>query len=216
LPYFLTYRNNWFVNKDASERVIFAFVWSLATEEQFYLFWPSVVRFASKVRWWLPLSIILSLAGFDLIMEFCAGLGWLNYPWSFASRFFTSVATSICLGCGLAYVFHRPAGFKIAWKLLGSRAAAPIALLILLATYLIYQHGVGLGEADLAAQHRAILIFEPPMILAMVLVVGAACIRNDNGLATILGNPRRPLRRHDQLRPLPAAHARDERNEARP
>jgi peptidoglycan/LPS O-acetylase OafA/YrhL len=188
LPSFLTYTNNWFVNKDASERVIFAFAWSLATEEQFYLFWPSVVRFASKVKWWMPLTIILGLAGIDMLMEIAAGLGSINYPWSTTSRFVSSVASSICLGCGLAYLFHRPGGFKFAWKLLGSTLAAPIALLLLLGTYLLYQHGVGLGEANLAAQHRAILFFEPPLILAMVLVVGACCIRNDNGLSLILGN----------------------------
>ena len=189
LPFFLTYTNNWFVNKDASERVIFAFAWSLATEEQFYLFWPSVVRFTSKIKWWVPLSIILGLAGIDLMMEFSAGMGWINYPWSTTSRIVTSIASSICLGCGMAYLFHRPGGFKFAWKFLGSRAAAPVALLLLLGTYLLYQHGVGLGEVDLSAQHRAILIFEPPLILAMVVLIGAACIRNDNGLAWILGNP---------------------------
>jgi peptidoglycan/LPS O-acetylase OafA/YrhL len=176
------------VNKDASERVIFAFAWSLATEEQFYLFWPSVVRFTSKIRWWVPLSIILGLAGIDMLMEIAAGFGWINYPWSTTSRFVTSVASSICLGCGMAYLFHRPGGFKIAWKVMGSRAAAPIALLLLLGAYLLYQHGVGFGEDNLAAQHRAIVFFEPPLILAMVLVVGTCCIRNDNGLSLILGN----------------------------
>ncbi len=189
LPFYLSYTNNWFVNKDASDRVIFAFAWSLATEEQFYLFWPSVVRFFSKVKWWMPLAIILSLAGIDMAMEICAGLGIINYPWTTTSRFVTSIASSICLGCGLAYLFHRPGGFKIAWKVLGSRAAAPVAMLLLLGTYLLYQHGVGLGEEDIAHQHLMVLFFEPPLILAMVLIVGACCIRNDNGLSLILGNP---------------------------
>ncbi len=40
LPFFATYTSNWFVPFDESERIIFYFAWSLATEEQFYLTWP--------------------------------------------------------------------------------------------------------------------------------------------------------------------------------
>jgi hypothetical protein len=45
LPFFMTYTSDWFVNAD-SDRVIFLFSWSLATEEQFYLFWPWIIRSA--------------------------------------------------------------------------------------------------------------------------------------------------------------------------
>ena len=45
LPSFLTYASNWFV--EHGESVTFYFAWSLATEEQFYLFWPP----CSSLRW---------------------------------------------------------------------------------------------------------------------------------------------------------------------
>ncbi len=44
LPAFATYTTNWFVALD-SDRVIFYFAWSLATEEQFYLTWPWIQKY---------------------------------------------------------------------------------------------------------------------------------------------------------------------------
>lgn len=167
LPFYLTYTNNWFVDKDASARVIFAFAWSLATEEQFYLAWPWVVRFAK--RWQVPVITISAALAFDLCAEAAAALGWLGNEHALAVRVLTSIASPICGGGLLAYAFDRPASFAVAWRFLGHRAAAPLALVAVAVLYA--------------------LRWEPPLILAMVLLIGSCCIRNDNGLAFPLRNP---------------------------
>jgi len=166
LPWFFSYTNNWFVDKDAGEHVTFAFAWSLATEEQFYLCWPSIVRFAR--RWWVPLAVILGAACVDIGLEISTARGWIDFGGN-GNRFVTSIATPICLGCALAYLLHAPRGFAVARPILTSIFAAPIALIGLLISYLF--------------------INEPLMILFMLLLVGACCIRNDNGLSWILSNP---------------------------
>ncbi len=166
LPWFFTYTNNWFVDKDAGEHVTFAFAWSLATEEQFYLLWPSIVRYAK--RWWMPLAIILGAACVDMFCEAGTAHGWIDLGGA-GNRIVTSIATPICLGCALAYLLHSPRGFAIARPVLGNLFAAPVALLGLLVCYLY--------------------VFEPGMIVFMVLLVGACCIRQDNGLKWVLSNP---------------------------
>src|SRR5262245_12093123 len=44
LPSYATYTSNWFVDNAVSHAVVFSFAWSLATEEQFYLGFPWILR----------------------------------------------------------------------------------------------------------------------------------------------------------------------------
>jgi peptidoglycan/LPS O-acetylase OafA/YrhL len=159
LPAFLTYTSNWFVDLSGGNRVIFYFAWSLATEEQFYLLWPSVVRYARA--WFLPPLVMAGLLALGETSRWGVEAGWLDRG-LLPIRVLTSVATPICLGCLAAYMLHRPAGFRVAWRLAGQRWSAPVAAVLLLAALAIE----GLPEGLVA--------------LAMTALVVACCIRPDH------------------------------------
>lgn len=167
LPAFLTYTSDWFIPLDR-ERVIFYFAWSLATEEQFYLFWPCVLYFARS--WRTPLVVISALLLGDLAAEAAVGAGWLAQN-PVPGRIVTSIATPICMGCILAYACHSPRAFGAAYRVLGRSWSLPAALGLLAVAY---------G----ARSTPEILVF-----VVMTLVLGAACIRPDPGWMRLLANP---------------------------
>ncbi len=168
LPAFLTYTSNWFVERDAGARVIFYFAWSLATEEQFYLCWPSVVRFAR--RWWVPVAVMATLVVADTLGEWAVRRGLLGTEW-LPVRMLVSVATPICLGCLAAYALARPASFAVVYRFAGKVWSAPLALVLL---------GLTLSFEGVP---------ELPISLAMTFVVVSVCIRPDHPLGSLLSNP---------------------------
>jgi peptidoglycan/LPS O-acetylase OafA/YrhL len=174
LPYYLTYTSNWFVdlivNEDGQRRVIFIFAWSLATEEQFYLFWPVVFRF---LRRHLAIALLVAIMVADIALTFSFGRG--NVPESWQERLLkiaTSPSTEICCGVLWALALHSKKGFPIAWKLLGYRWSAPAAGALALAVMLWP------GTAS-AGWYLA-------MALVLSLLVTTCVIREDHGLAWFL------------------------------
>jgi peptidoglycan/LPS O-acetylase OafA/YrhL len=161
LASFATYTSNWLVDYTVAYPVIFAFAWSLATEEQFYLCWPWVLRVTRSAVG--PAVFMAALLAVDQACE----AGWIVSSGSFAHRLLTSIATPICLGALLAIGLAERRTFGPLARLLGAKASAPAALAALFAL-------VAWEGAPLLAIH-----------LAMAALVGACSIRPDHGLSRL-------------------------------
>lgn len=122
LPYYLTYTSNWFVGL-GDEAIIFYFAWSLATEEQFYLVWPSVERFLGGVR-----AVLLACVLVAVSFGAHAAASGLDGPIPFGVRVAGSVALSICIGVIAAHALHHRATFRVVWAALGHRWSSLLAV----------------------------------------------------------------------------------------
>lgn len=169
LPGFLTYTYTWCITPNWPTGP-FNLAWTLATEEQFYAFWPIVLRFFRGI--WSSMVILAVLAA-----RLAVGYGWTNRilpQSSLAGRIILTAAIPICLGVLLAQALHSERGFRWLFVFLGRKWSAPAAL------------------AGLAI---CLYPVHPPMLMASVAtvtLVGACVVREDNGLAPIL--TLRPIR----------------------
>lgn len=164
LPYFLTYTSNVLVDFNVPHAVIFGFSWSLATEEQFYLLWPPLLRLAQT-----RMTPVLVAMGF-FALDFAAERGLLTslIGQGLPLRVVTSISAPICLGSLLALLLDDPRMYARIEPVLGRIWSAPLSLAALFG--LVVWDG-----APLLAIH-----------LAMVVLVGAVCVRPDHGLRALL------------------------------
>ena len=171
LPYHASYTANWLVDYAVPHDVMFAFSWSLCVEEQFYALWPILVALTPRRA--LLASAMLGAVFVDYVAEHGAFAAWAPAG-STPLRILTSFATPIGCGSLAALALDTTVGFRMAWRTLGRRAAAPLLLL--------------------AAVGLLFLPATPYLTLSLCLagLVAAVAIRPDSGLAWLL--EQRPLR----------------------
>ena len=165
LPAFLTYTSNWFVPIEPESRIIFVFAWSLATEEQFYLLWPLVLR-AGRCRW-APVAFMVGMMLLGLGTDWLVSQGHLDAAW-LPVRIAQGISIPIGLGCLGAYLLHHRRGFELAWRALGYSWSAPLIAALL---------GASLLVEGTSSSVYAVL---------MALLVLACTIRQDHPLALVL------------------------------
>jgi len=124
-PYFLTYTSNIFVHR-TGEPIPFFFAWSLAAEEQFYLFWPFVLRFAPNLvsRLFIPAMLMFSIAideHYFIAHGTEAATLWYRMP------------VPICFGVLIAQLLHDRRTFSVLAFLTGRRYSALFWLTLALA-----------------------------------------------------------------------------------
>lgn len=97
-PWDLAYLTNVNIARGGPETVF----WSLAVEEQFYLFWPFVIAFMPR-RWLIP--AILGMAGLSLLFKLGVVLG--GYNTSEVTRLLPGNLILLGAGCLLAVISYR-------------------------------------------------------------------------------------------------------------
>ena len=167
-PFLVLYVSNWVAVPGNN----LAILWSLATEEQFYLGWPLVEKLAR------PVGVALILAGVLLVNQMI-NFGVLDplFTWLYGGQVRLAILdvtfTPIALGVLLAHLLHAPGTFSRLFAVMGHRFSSLIAGTLLLAL-------VALWPTDLSGPGRL------SVQLGMMLVLGTLVAREDHWLRPVL------------------------------
>jgi peptidoglycan/LPS O-acetylase OafA/YrhL len=158
LPLYASFTANWFVDFDVAHPILFAFAWSLCIEEQFYAFWPWIVR------WCSARAALLAMCALILVDYWTERSALTGYTF----RVITSFALPIGLGSLLALLLHERGAFDALFRVLGRAWSAPLALFAVFALLLWPGAPLIVFQASLAT------------------LVGSAVVSEHHGLAWLL------------------------------
>lgn len=164
LPWYATFTSNWL-----HAGTFFIILWSLAAEEQFYIAWSTLMRALDDGAAYVAAAVIVVglLANYGALD---AALAALLGPRFRELDMVQATFTPLALGCLAAWLLHGERGFEAATRMLGARAAAPLAMFVLIA----------LASSP---EPEPLRFARPFTQLAMTALVVACVVREDNGLA---------------------------------
>lgn len=129
----VTYTSNIYEGLSGNYAGDFNHFWSLAVEEQFYIFWPLLIFI-------IPKKHLLKFFIVTLILSFCARLGYYHlYPdnWMMAAYMTPGLLLPLVLGALVAYFKReKPVWFYNFFKPI----MAHVLLLLYIVTYYYFQH----------------------------------------------------------------------------
>jgi peptidoglycan/LPS O-acetylase OafA/YrhL len=144
LLFHASYTSNWFVDYDVPHPVWFAFGWSLATEEQFYAWWPPL---AIAVRRRTAMLVLLAVLALQQLTVYGAFGPWLPAT---PSRICASLAPALSLGALLGLALEGRTGFERLWAVFGKFPAATASGVVLGLAWLVGSGGGAPIWLDLA------------------------------------------------------------------
>jgi peptidoglycan/LPS O-acetylase OafA/YrhL len=171
LPFLLTYTSNW-VHVQAGNAII---MWSLATEEQFYLGWPLIEKLLRPLGVALLLAAVLvvnQLINFGVLDSFLARI----YGRQPSLPFLDATFTPIALGVVLAHFLHSPRTFEFHYRLLGHPVSCVIFGGLLLALVALWPGDIS-GTGRLSIQ------------ITMMLLLGTLVVREHHWARPLMTFP---------------------------